>query len=93
MHIESDLRLWSFRGKLYKWTWLQLRCCALTHWDLMSVNFKVQRCMEVHGKLEMEGMVSRMGLEVQSKSRRCGVWSEGLGSKVGVTEQGSRVQE
>ena len=34
------------------------------------------------GKLEMQGM----DLEVQSKSWRCGIWSEGFGSKVGVME-------
>ena len=76
--IESDPKLWSFGGKPYKQTWLQLQCRALTHWDLVSVNFKVRRCSEVHGKLGIEEMVSGMGSEVRINSQRCGVWSEVL---------------
>ena len=42
----------------------------------MSVNFKVWRCSEMHGKIEIEEMISGVGSEVWSKSRRYGVWSE-----------------
>ena len=45
--------------------WLQLQCCTLTRWDLVSINFKVRRRSEVHGKLGIEEMVSGMGSEVQ----------------------------
>ena len=42
----------------------------------MSVNFNVQRYLEVHGKIEIEEMISGMTLEVWSKSQGCGVKSE-----------------
>ena len=56
--FKSDLEHWSFGGKSYKRTWLQLQCCALTRYDLVSVNFNVQRCSEVHGKIEIGEMIS-----------------------------------
>ena len=47
----------------------------------MSVNFKSRRCLEVHGKCE----VQRSGSEVQIKSQRFGVRSK-------VSDQGSELQ-
>ena len=88
--FESDLEFQSFRDKSYKQMWLQLRCCTLTCQDLVSVNFNVQRYLEVHRKIEIEEMISGMTLEVRSKSQGCGVKSE-------VQDQGlelwSKVQE